>query len=84
MILTEAMSVGVIPVVLDYPGCREYLRNNIDAIVATSLSSLANRTLTFYSDKQKAQLFSNQVATSAQTLFNHKHLMEKTLQLLLQ
>lgn len=84
MILTEAMSLGVVPLVLNYPGCVEYVRNTIDAIVDTSLELLAHRTLEFYSNKKKAQLFSEQVAKSAQSRFNHTLLMEETLELLLQ
>lgn len=84
MILTEAMSVGVIPLTLSYPGCSEYLQNNIDALVDSSLESLAKRTLKLYENKKMAQQFSDRVANSVHARFNHSVLMEQTLKLLVQ
>jgi len=84
MILTEAMAVGVIPLVLEYLGCKEYIQDNWDGIIDRSVNSLINRVLLFYTDRKKAQQFSDQVAKSSQIRFNHTFLMEKTLNLLLQ
>lgn len=44
MILLEAMILKVVPVVLEYPGCQEYLRNGQDSFIGKNIQELVNLT----------------------------------------
>jgi glycosyltransferase involved in cell wall biosynthesis len=79
MILTEAMTMGVIPIVLDYLGCRDYLHNNIDSIVDSSIEKLVDRYLKFSNDHEKMVRLSRNTTKSALKKFNHEMLMRETL-----
>lgn len=84
MVLTEAMQVGTVPIVLEYPGSFEYLRKEYDSICEDSLKTLVQSAVKLYSSPEMASTMSKQATKTANTRFNYKKLLTETVRTITQ
>lgn len=82
MILLEAMAVGLVPVVLNYPGVNEYLKNKRDGFIESDLSKMSLRILSLLND----DFLLNNMSLKAQKIvfsYYNENLIEETLSYIL-